>query len=157
MSDGAEVAKKKKKSPKVKAGPPGPQGPTGPQGPIGPQGPAGPSGVAIAFNLAAGGSSAPISVAADTPVFVVANTTTVGYRGTGYMSVEHAAGSFLEWTGTNASQGERTTLAGGFTSTAGTNMITIDYSGNVSIQVADADHFVVHNASGGAGRARSGF
>ena len=34
-------------------------------------------------------------------------------------------------------------------STAGTNMITIDYSGNVSLQVTDADHFVVHNASGG--------
>ena len=28
-------------------------------------------------------------------------------------------------------------------------MITIDYSANVSLQVADADHFVIHNASGG--------
>ena len=65
------------------------------------------------------------------------------------MSVEHAAGSFLEWTGVNASQGTTPTLAGGCTSTAGTKMITIDYSGNVSIQVADADHFVIHNASGG--------
>ena len=143
-ADGAEV--KKKKPPKVKAGPPGPQGPVGPQGP---RGPAGPSGVAISFSLMAGASSAPITVAADTPVFIVANTTTVGYRGTAYMSVEHATGSFLEWTGVNASQGTAPTLAGGFTSTAGTNMITIDYSGTVSLQVADADHLVVHNASGG--------
>ncbi len=145
----------KKKKPKVKVGPRGPQGPMGPQGPagvqgtIGPQGPAGPSGVAISFNLAAGASSAPIAVAADTPIFIVANTTTVGYRGTGYMSLEHAQGSFLEWTGVNASEGAAPTLAGGFTSTAGTSMITIDYSGNVKLEVADADHFVVHNASGG--------
>lgn len=103
----------------------------------------------MSFDLAPGASSTPITVAADTPVFIVGNTTTVGYRGTGFMSLEHAQGSFLEWTGTNASQGTTPTLAGGFTSTAGTNMITIDYSGNVSLQVADADHFVVHNASTG--------
>jgi hypothetical protein len=65
------------------------------------------------------------------------------------MSLEHASGSFLEWTGVNASEGAAPTLAGGYTSVAGTNMITIDYSGNVALQVADADHFVVHNASGG--------
>ena len=85
--------------------------------------------MAISFNLMAGASSAPITVAADTPVFIVANTTTVGYRGTAYMSVEHATGSFLEWTGVNACRRRVPTLAGGFTSTAGTNMITIDYSG----------------------------
>ncbi len=106
--------------------------------------------MAISFNLAAGGSSAPIAVAADTPIFIVANTTTVGDRGTGSMSLEHAQGSFLEWTGVNASEGAAPTLAGGFTSTAGTSMITIDSSGNVKLEVADADHFVVHNASGGS-------
>jgi hypothetical protein len=56
-----------------------------------------------------------------------------------------AAGS----TGVNASQGTTPTLAGGYTSLAGTKMITIDFNANVSLEVADADHFVVHNASGG--------
>jgi hypothetical protein len=116
---------------------------------VGPQGPAGPSGRVIKFDLAPGASSSPITVASDQPVFIVGNTTTVGYRGTGYMSLEHASGSFLEWTGVNASKGTTPTLAGGFTSAAGTNMITIDFSGQVSLQVADADHFVIHNASGG--------
>jgi hypothetical protein len=152
VSHATHEAKKKKKPPPKPKGPVGPQGPAGPQGPVGPQGPqgpAGPSGRVITFDLAPGSSTAPITVKADAPVFIVANTTTVGYRGTGYVSLEHASGSFLEWTGVNASQGAAPTLAGGFTSTAGTNMVTIDYSGNVSLQVADADHFVVHNASGG--------
>ena len=112
-------------------------------------GPQGPSGRVITFDLAPGALSAPITVEPDAPVFVIGNTTTVGYRGTGYMSLEHASGSFLEWTGTNASEGTTPTLAGGYTSAAGTKMITIDYGGTVSLQVADSDHFVVHNGSAG--------
>lgn len=152
---------------KVRTGPPGPQGPpgpTGPQGPQGPrgatgaQGPAGPSGTVIHYNLAAGASSAPITVAADTPVFVVATNTTNGDRGTGHISLEHAAGQFLEWSGVNSIANPSTTtpptLTGGFGPGAGgapvgTNMMTINYFGGVTLQLADADHFVVHNATGG--------
>jgi hypothetical protein len=86
-------------------------------------------------------------VAAETPIFIVANSTTPGDRGTGYMSLEHAQGGFLEWTGVNASRGAAPTLAGGYTSLNGATMITIDWGGEVSLQVADADHFMVHNGS----------
>jgi hypothetical protein len=139
----------KKKTPTPVVGPQGPPGPQGPQGPIGPQGPAGPSGRVIKYDLAPGASSAPITVATDQPVFVIGTNKTQGDRGTGFMSLEHASGMFLEWTGVNSTQGGAPTLAGGFTSTGGTTMITIDFSGQVSLQVADADHFVIHNGSAG--------
>jgi hypothetical protein len=157
---------------KKPTGLPGPQGPQGPQGPIGPegpkgatgaqgptgatgpQGPTGPSGVAIPFSLAAGTSSAPIAVAVDTPVFVIANNTTNGDRGTGFISLEHASasitGPFLEWTGVNSPNtisGAPTTTSG-FTGTVGTVMLAFDFEHNVTLQIGpDSDHFVVHNAT----------
>jgi hypothetical protein len=146
-------AKKKKPAPVV--GPQGPQGPqgaqglAGPQGPIGPQGPAGPSGRVIPFDLAPGASSAPITVKANQPVFVIGTTTTTGDRGTGYMSVLHISGQFLEWTGMNSTQGGAPTPAGGFSGAGGTTMITIDFGAKVSIQVADADRIFVHNGAAG--------
>jgi hypothetical protein len=145
------LAKKKKTPPPVVGpeGPAGPQGPQGPQGPIGPQGPSGPSGRVIKFDLGPGATSAPITVASNQPVFVIGTTTTVGDRGTGYMSVLHIPGQFLEWTGVNSTQGGAPTLAGGFSGAGGTTMITIDFSAKVAIQVADADRIFIHNGSAG--------
>jgi hypothetical protein len=138
---------------KVIRGPRGPRGFPGPQGPVGPQGPQGPSGTVISYSLAAGASSAPITVAADRPVFIVANNTTAGDRGTGSLSVEHPAGDFLEWSGVNSTSNASPTptLTGGFGPgeggvAAGTTMLNFDYFGEVTLQLADADHFVIHNA-----------
>jgi hypothetical protein len=109
--------------------------------------------------LAPRASSAAITVAADTPVFVVATNTTSGDRGTGHISLEHAAGNFLEWSGVNSianpSRSTPPTLTGGFGpgaggAPAGTTMLTINYFGGVTLQLADGDHFVVHNATSSA-------
>jgi hypothetical protein len=102
----------------------------------------------INYNLAAGASSAPITVTADAPVFIVANNTTLGDRGTGFISVEHVASGFLEWSGVNSTTGGAPTTTGGDSSTPGTTMVSFDFSHQVILQVADADHFVIHNASG---------
>jgi hypothetical protein len=147
-------------------GPPGPQGPQGPTGPLGPQGiqgiqgltgpqgpqglqgPPGPSGTVIPFSLAAGASSAPITVAADTPVFIVANTTTNGDPGTASLSLERVQGVALEWTGLNVANRPLSTpptLTGGFSSAAGTVMLTFDNIGVVTLQSAGPDSFVIHN------------
>jgi hypothetical protein len=108
----------------------------------------------IPFSLAAGASSAPIAVAVDTPVFVIANSTTNGDRGTGFISLEHAStsltGPFLAWTGVDAPE----TMSGapmttsGFSGASGTVMLAFDFEHNVTLQVGpDSDHFVVHNAT----------
>jgi hypothetical protein len=154
-----------KKVPKGLPGPPGPQGPPGlqgPQGPVGPQGPAGatgpagpqgpqgPSGTVIPFNLDIGASSAPITVPVDDPVFILGTTTTPFEQGSGFITLEHKQGLSLVWSGVNSTTGGAPTLAGGISGTAGTDMVVISSFGsygNVTLQVADGDHFVVHNGT----------
>jgi hypothetical protein len=110
----------------------------------------------IPFSLAAGASSAPIAVAADTPVFVVANSTTNENRGTGFISLEQFTTTqsvtvpYLEWTGVDSptSPGGAPMTTSGFSPTAGTVMLAFDFEHLVTLQVsADAYHFVVHNAT----------
>jgi hypothetical protein len=90
-------------------------------------------------------------VPADTPVFVVATVTKpLDDQDSGFITVLHVTGSpVLNWSGANAPRGQAApTLAGGFSNRAGTTMLTIDVFQFVTLQVADADHFVVHNAAG---------
>jgi hypothetical protein len=140
----------KKQKVKIVVGPPGPAGADGLPGPVGPAGARGPSGTLISYTLAAGQSSAPITVPADRPVLVVATNTTSGNRGTASMTVEHAQGAFLEWSGMNstANGAPTPTLAGGFSGAAGTNMLNIDFFGNVHLRINNADSFVVVNTGG---------
>jgi hypothetical protein len=46
-----------------------------------------------------------------------------------------------------ASRGTAPTLARGYTTVAGTTMVAIDFSAQVSLPVAE--HFVIHNGSAG--------
>jgi len=156
LADGRMVSvfrtPEKKQKIKIVVGPPGPEGPAGlpgPAGPSGPVGPQGPSGIVIPYTLLAGQSSAPITPSPDRPVLVIGNNTTPGDRGTGSMTIEHAPGGFLEWSGMNStsSASATPTLAGGFSSTNGTNMINIDFTGVVHLRVNNADSFVVVNTS----------
>jgi hypothetical protein len=123
----------------------GTPGPPGPPGPRGFEGPPGPSGETIFYNLSPGQSSPAIPVAADRPVFVIGNNTTSGDRGTGFISLEHPAGAFLEWTGLNSPNSGTTTS--GVSSTPGATMLQIDFAGKVTLQVASPDSFVIHNAA----------
>ena len=107
----------------------------------------------LVYNLAAGANSPTIAVGNDRPVFVVANSTTPGNRGTGFVSIEKDPGSFLEWAGLNSvTQSGAPTITGGF-SGAGATIVQIDYStpgSGVTLQVSSAnDSIVVHNGTGG--------
>jgi len=133
---------------KSNVGPPGPQGPQGPPGPTGPAGPPGATqGIVIPYALAAGASSAPITPAVDRPVLIIGNNITAGDRGTGQITLEHPTGAFLEWSGLNSTTGGAPTATGGFSAAAGTKMLAIDFAGDVTLQVASADTFVIHNGS----------
>jgi hypothetical protein len=111
----------------------------------------------IPFSLPPGESSDLITVVADRPVLIIATNATAGDYGVGEITVVHHAGFFLDWAGYNATSGGATTpptLTGGFGggsggtgAPAGTNMLTFDYEGKVTLQLADADHFVIHNGS----------
>jgi hypothetical protein len=113
-----------------------------------------PGAVLYSFSLADGGNSSKITVAADRPVFVIANSTTPGDRGTAHMSLEHASGAFLEWSGLNSpNEDGPPTITGNFSGAAGTNMLQCDYWGpstglGLFLQISTADSFVVHNHTG---------
>jgi hypothetical protein len=110
----------------------------------------------IPFNLAANSDSAPITVAADNPVLIIGNSTTVGDGGVGYITVQHRAGSFLQWSGvsspttTNAPGAAVGGFAGNLGQAPPVNMVAIDFNAKVFLTVVDADHFVVHNTNASA-------
>jgi hypothetical protein len=102
----------------------------------------------IPYTLAAGASSAPIVPPVDTPVFIVANNTSPGDRGTASMSLEHVGGGFLEWSGLDSPGAKASKTEGGFSAGPSTDMLFIDFDGKVSLQVTSTDTFVIHNATG---------
>jgi hypothetical protein len=97
------------------------------------------------FNLAAGASSAAVTPASNTPVLVQGVQTTVGYRGVGHVSMLHVPSSFLEWTGLESPASAA--ITSGFSGTAGTHIVYIDFSHLVDLRVNTPDTFVVHNAN----------
>jgi hypothetical protein len=105
----------------------------------------------IPFDLASGASSAPILVAPNTPVYIIATSTTPGDYGTGSITVVDRPGLYLDWSGENATTATPTpTLTGGFGSASGEAMLNFDFYSKITLQVSDADHFVIHNASAAA-------
>ena len=88
---------------------------------------------------------------------MIAANTAQGDRGIGSINLlritDASAGDFLEWSGVNSPTFNGTpTLTGGYGpnqggSPIGTTMLAFDYGASVTIQLADADHFEVHNAS----------
>jgi hypothetical protein len=101
--------------------------------------------------LAAGAASGEITPPADTPVYIIANCTTVGDRGTGFVSLERAAGSFLEWSGDNSTTGVATppTLTGGFSGVSGTVILAFDFNNTLTLQVGPSgDKFRIVNNTG---------
>jgi hypothetical protein len=104
-----------------------------------------PNAAKIAYSLAAGASSAAFTPAESTPVLVMGVQNTLGYRGVGHVSLLHVPSSFLEWSGVESPAA--TALTGGFSGTAGTHIVYLDYSHLVDIQVASTDTILVHNAN----------
>ena len=99
----------------------------------------------ITYNLNAGASSAAVNPAESTPVLVMGVQNNLGYRGVGQVSMLHVASSFLEWTGIESPASAA--ITSGFSGTAGTHIVYLDYSHLVDIQVASTDTFIIHNAN----------
>lgn len=97
------------------------------------------------YNLAAGASSAAVTPAESVPVLVMGVQNNLGYRGVGQVSMLHVASSFLEWTGIESPAAAA--ITSGFSGTAGTHVVYLDYSHLVDIQVASTDTFIIHNAN----------
>jgi hypothetical protein len=99
----------------------------------------------IGYNLAAGASSAAVNPAESVPVLVMGVQNNLGYRGVGQVSLLHVPSSFLEWTGVESPAAAA--ITSGFSGTAGTHIVYLDYSHLVDIQVASTDTFIIHNAN----------
>lgn len=102
----------------------------------------------VGYNLGSGANSGAIVPPASQSVLVMGCCNTVGFRGVGQVSLLRVPGSFLEWVGLNSTSGAAITQ--GFSGTAGTDILFIDFSHQVVIEVNTTDSFRVHNGSGGA-------
>jgi len=105
-----------------------------------------PSAALITYDLAPGTNSAPITPDINTPVFVMGTQNNLGFRGVGQVTLLRVPGSFLEWVGLDSTAGAAITQ--GFSSAAGTRIVSLDFSHCVNLRVNSADTFVVNNACG---------
>jgi len=99
----------------------------------------------VSYNLAAGASSAAVNPAESVPVLVMGVQNNLGYRGVGQVAMLHVPSSFLEWSGIESPASAA--ITSGFSGTAGTHIVYLDYSHLVDIQVASTDTFIIHNAN----------
>jgi hypothetical protein len=104
-----------------------------------------PNEVVLNYDLAPGANSAAVTPAANVPVFVQGVQTTLGFRGVGHVSMLRVPSSFLEWTGIESPSAAA--ITSGFSGTAGTHIVYLDFSHLVDIQVNTTDTFHVHNAN----------
>lgn len=108
-----------------------------------------PNAVTVTFALPAGGVMAVAVPTIDRPILLMGSTHTVGDRGVGHVSLLRAndAPGFLMWTGLES---QPSGLTQGFSATAGTHILYIDFAHQVDVQVHNATAIRVRNLSGGA-------
>lgn len=104
-----------------------------------------PNAAEVKYDLTAGENSAAVTPVASTPVLVMGVQNSLGYRGVGQVAMLHVPSSFLEWTGIESPAAAA--LTSGFSGTAGTHIVYLDYSHLVQIEVASPDTFVIHNGN----------
>lgn len=102
----------------------------------------------FSYNLAAGGRTAAVSVAANQGILVMGDQLNVGFRGIGQATLLSVPANFLEWVALESPSAAGVTS--GFSAAAGTHIVWIDFSHTVGIEVASATAIQVHNAGGGA-------
>ena len=104
-----------------------------------------PNAASFTYSLAGSASSAGITPPSDTPVLVVADQTVGGDVGSSLLTLVNSIGDGeLVWNGFESAGGGLTT---GFSATAGTHMVFIDFNTFVDLQVNNATSFKVHNRS----------
>ena len=106
-----------------------------------------PNAAFFTYSLAPGANSAPVTPVANQSVLVMGTQTASGFRGVGQVALLHVPSSFLEWVGLESTSGAA--ITSGFSGSAGTHIVFLDFSHQVDIQVNTPDTFRVHNGSGG--------
>jgi hypothetical protein len=104
-----------------------------------------PNAAFFTYSLAPGANSAPVTPVANQSVLVMGVQTASGYRGTGHVTLLHVPSSFLEWVGLESPSGAA--ITSGFSGTAGTHIVFLDFIHSVDIQVNTPDTFRIHNAN----------
>jgi hypothetical protein len=104
-----------------------------------------PNQVDYGYTLAGGANSAAITPITNQAVFVMGCQTTIGYRGIGSVTLLHVPSSFIEWVGLESPAGAAITQ--GFSGTAGTHILYLDYSHLVDVRVAGPDTILIHNGN----------
>jgi len=106
-----------------------------------------PNAKTVAYNLAAGKTSAPITLPANVPVHLMGVQLTVGFRGVGEADILSVPSNFLEWVGLNSTSSGA--IVQGFSGTAGTHIVFIDFSQQVDVQVNSPTAIQITNLSSG--------
>jgi len=108
-----------------------------------------PNAVSFPFNIPAGSTMTIGVPAIDRPILFMGATTTVGDRGVGHVSLlrANAAPGFLMWVG---QESQPTAITQGFSATAGTHIVYIDFSHLVNVTVNNATSIRIRNAAGSA-------
>jgi hypothetical protein len=103
--------------------------------------------ITFSYNLAPGADSAPVAIPANVPVHLMGTQTTVGVRGVGFVVMLRIPNQFLEWTGLDSTSASAITQ--GFSATAGTKIVFLDFAHLVAVQVNNANTIRIHNGSAG--------
>jgi hypothetical protein len=107
-----------------------------------------PSSAMFSYNLAGGAVTGNYLPPANQAVLVMGTCLTPGVRGVGHVSLLRIAnpGGFIEWSGINSTGSG--TVAHGFSPTAGTKIVQIDFSGGAQIEVGSTgDTIRIHNTT----------
>jgi hypothetical protein len=104
-----------------------------------------PNAAFVSYNLAAGAVGPAIFPPANQSVIIMGTCTTLNFRGVAQMTVLRIPGGFVEWVGLESTAGAAITQ--GFSGTAGTHMLFLDFSHQVDIEVNTTDSIRVHNES----------
>lgn len=99
------------------------------------------------YSLGASTQTGAIFPASLVPVHVMGTCITSGVRGVGHVAMLRVPSNFLEWVGQNSTSSGATVH--GFSGTAGVDIVRIDFSGQVVIEVNSTDSFRVRNNSTG--------
>jgi hypothetical protein len=100
----------------------------------------------VNYALAPGTNSAPVTLVANEPVFLMGVQTNVGFRGVGQVALLSIPGGFLEWVGLDSTAGS--VITQGFSGAAGTKIVFLDFSHCVQVQVDSSTSFAVRNNCG---------
>lgn len=106
-----------------------------------------PNAATFTYSLDSGAYSSPITPVTNQAVFMMGTQTAPGYRGVASATILHIPSSFIEWVGLESPASGAVTQ--GFSGTAGTHVLWLDYSEQVDVEVASADTIYIHNGASG--------